>query len=136
MSYVLPTFVLKANVWINYSVALNYNAPSSIPICNLTPGKRVMNVDPTLGNPALYKVAPVLMELLLPKLTDIRPWIGGGNQCLCEVPNGSNRFYNVVGVDDIGKGFANEHRIAWLQMIYGSTTFADVGVLAFPFPLP
>jgi hypothetical protein len=65
-------------------------------------------------------VVTLTMNLLLPALVDIRgpqDTIGADQ---VEVPAGSGRWYSVVGVDDIGKGFANEHRSAALVAIFGT----------------
>jgi hypothetical protein len=56
-------------------------------------------------------MAPIL---LLPMLTDIRSDEKGPGSDWAEVPAGSGRFYQVVYVEDIGKGFSNEHRGAML----------------------
>ena len=66
------------------------------------------------------------MWLLLPALTDIRSVVtfpgGGGSKCdIVECPLGSGRFYLVISVDDVGKGFGNEFRCAAIQAtnLYG-----------------
>jgi hypothetical protein len=53
------------------------------------------------------------MFLLLPPGTDIRSGVLGTADDV-EVPAGSGRFYEVEFVDDVGKGFANEYRVALL----------------------
>jgi hypothetical protein len=58
-----------------------------------------------------------LMTLLCPALTDLR-WQPFYNQYdVVEVPLGSNRWYFVMDVDDIAKGFTNEHRFAVIQKL-------------------
>jgi len=52
------------------------------------------------------------MNLLVPKLVDVRGPQDTVSADLVEVPAGSGRWYVVVAVDDIGKGFSNEHRTA------------------------
>jgi len=55
------------------------------------------------------------MTILLPPLTDIRDSFStaaGSSRPIVEVPAGSKRYYGVTFVDDIGKGFPNEHRFA------------------------
>jgi hypothetical protein len=80
-------------------------------IGNLSPGKRTYAAR-DIGNlqPGL------VMELLLPALTDVRGAITG-NQDIVEVPAGSGRFYSVAFVDDVGKGFGNEYRFALIQQL-------------------
>jgi hypothetical protein len=55
------------------------------------------------------------MWLLLPALTDIRATYTNGSFDVVDCPAGSGRIYAVVFVDDSGKGFANEHRVACLS---------------------
>lgn len=57
------------------------------------------------------------MNLLLPAGTDIRGPQDTGFADSVEVPAGSARWYGVYFVDDIGKGFANEHRTACIFAI-------------------
>lgn len=67
------------------------------------------------------------MYLRLPARTDIRDAKSPFGGDWCECPSGSSRVYRVVFVDDIGGGFANEHRLAILE----TSTFWPV-----PFPSP
>ena len=73
------------------------------------------------------------MQLLLPKLTDVRAGWNGGSPDLVEVPTGTHRFYLVGYVDDVAKGYANEYRIAIVA--YLSAGAAAFGIAA-PVPLP
>jgi hypothetical protein len=52
------------------------------------------------------------MSLLLPKGTDIRGPQDSVAADNVEVPAFSGRWYRVVAVDDVGKGFSNEYRNA------------------------
>jgi hypothetical protein len=54
------------------------------------------------------------MTLMVPALTDIRGPQDTVSFDMVECPLGSGRWYRVCAVDDIGKGFANEHRAALL----------------------
>jgi hypothetical protein len=75
------------------------------------------------GGTGLAGVPIVAMSLLLPALTDVRATQGvGGVPDTVEVPAGSGRWYGVAGVDDIGKGYANEHRTACILALLGSWT--------------
>ena len=60
-----------------------------------------------------------MMGLVVPMLTDIASARGlpFPFNDLVECPQGSGRFYEVLFVDDFGKGFANEHRIAMMTKI-------------------
>lgn len=58
---------------------------------------------------------PGAMSLLLPPLTDVRDAANNpGWADLLEVPSGSGRWYLAAYVDDVAKGFANEHRLVKL----------------------
>lgn len=100
VAYVLPTFNLFCNIWHPPVVVPPVGPPTLTVMCNLALGRRTAEdaVGPPLG-----------MWLLLPALTDIR--VGS----VCEVPALSGRWYKVIGVDDAGKGFANEHRVGLLD---------------------
>lgn len=114
----LPTFNLSCNVWHGQTFT-----PFATPVgppdvadleCNLAFGKRVQVLQsfvPAAGQ------QQTIMELLLPPLSDVRSPVTdsvGGTTDAVECPAGSGRYYLVLGVDDAGKGFANEHRIAVL----------------------
>lgn len=62
------------------------------------------------------------MSLLLPLQTDIRGLQDTVSQDMVEVPAGSGRWYSVQIVDDIGKGYANEHRSASIFALPGGWT--------------
>jgi hypothetical protein len=129
MAYTLPTFNLTLNGW-QYATYVG-NFPSIIPAadytstCNLALGKRIATADQGVD-----------MWLLLPAFTDIRGEINealnSSHGDIVEVPAGSGRYYGVSYVDDAGKGFANEHRIARLTII---SPF-KVLLPAWPLPYP
>jgi hypothetical protein len=54
------------------------------------------------------------MTLLLPPGSDIRDGLTSTGYDAVEVPSGSGRYYTVIFVDDVGKGFPNEYRMAFL----------------------
>jgi len=80
------------------------------------------------------------LTLLVPKLTDIRPpGLSSGTNVwgdLVEVPAGSSRWYMVIQVDDVGKGFPNEHRFAYLLPLFNSTMIGLVQNAGAPNPWP
>lgn len=125
MPYVLPTFNLICNIWTGTGTpgvpdqALPMGAPRlSLVPCNLCYGRRV-NVAST-GGTYTAGIPLLAMNLLLPKLTDIRGAQDDTSNDVVECPSASGRFYWVTFVDDIGKGFSNEHRTAALLAIIGS----------------
>lgn len=142
MAFAPPTFNLVVNIWrYNQNVG---TPPAVITAGNLSPGKRVvMNYGlPLLPfNAAHIYPVPPPMELLLPKGTDVRrlvPAVSGSD--VVEVPAGSGRYYVVTGVDDVGKGFPNEYRLATvvvalagIQQLWNS---AATGAPDWPEPYP
>lgn len=116
MAYRLPTF----NILCNLSQPDLANtpqipsAPYRVPdqICQLTYGRRVQVAS--TGGTAEPGTPILCMNLLLPKGADVRGPQDVLSFDMAEVPAGSGRWYQVVGVDDIGRGFDNEHRSATL----------------------
>jgi hypothetical protein len=109
MGFSVPNFNLNCNIW--HPPATPPGAPSLTEKGNLAWGKRVSSSQ------GLYTGdSEPVMTLLLPPGTDVRGPQNASGPSAVEVPAGSGRFYTVIGVDDIGKGFPNEHRaasIAW-----------------------
>lgn len=105
MAFTLPTFNLSVNIWRGpVTVFPPPGGPALTVLCNLTPGRRVILEAGTTGIPTF---------ILLPALTDIRSARSGVADAV-EVPAGTGRYYTVLWVDDVAKGFENEHRIAAL----------------------
>ncbi len=107
-NYVLPTFNINCDLF----TAGNFANPARGTIAgNLTPGRReVISGLSAAGLP----LTAGSMYLLLPPLTDIRGPLQAGGADGVEIPPASGRKYLVVWVDDIAKGFPNEHRFAVL----------------------
>jgi hypothetical protein len=142
MPYVVPAMPLAVNIWIANNVA---NPPDVVTVGNLSPGKRGnVNASPVTTNATLGATVGqgLYMELLCPKLTDIRGCQNAGLECVVECPASSGRFYLVIWVDDVGKGFANEHRLAIMvqcnELMVAATTFISIfgNVPPWPSPLP
>jgi hypothetical protein len=58
-------------------------------------------------------------QLLLPAGTDIRDWacwdgLAMDQPDVVEAPRGTGRYYTVIQVDDVAKGFPNEYRVAFI----------------------
>lgn len=132
MSFSLPTFNLTCNIW-RFQPPPPGGPPFLSPLCNLAFGRRI-NRSPELGD---LDLALGQMSLLLPPLTDIRDAASVASHAgdLVEVPQASGRYYYVFYVDDIGKGFPNEHRVALL----GKAAAVNGGVFVpyiWPAPIP
>lgn len=118
MGFSVPSFPLLCGVYTGPFVGRVFRFDV---MANLAFGRRV-----SIGGPLSYyfnEPYPIVLEsnaqLLTPAGTDLRdqsqhPLAAFNPIDIVEVPALSGRWYLVTGVDDIGKGFPNEHRSAWL----------------------
>lgn len=118
-SYRLPTFNLFCDIYTGGGVGFwPQPLPGGLPrvpgvACALVFGHRV-NV-PSTGGTGSAGVPILAMSLLLPPLTDLRGLQDGlTGPDVVECPVGSGRWYGCAWVDDIGKGYPNEHRTGCL----------------------
>lgn len=121
MSFVLPHFNLICNIWHGPNVP-----PAAADLqseCNLALGRRTSSFQGVISSPT-----EPIMSLLLPPGTDIRGGMCSSGPDVVEVPAGTGRYYTVVGLDDSGKGFPNEHRVG---LISWTTTYGF-----WPSPIP
>lgn len=115
MAFTVPSFNLLCNIvekLTGYPPWRLTNQP-----CALVYGRRTNSA----GTVATAGAAPIVqaMNLLLPAHTDIRgPQGFVGSVDVVECPAGSGRIYQVAFVDDIGKGWPNEHRTATLIALH------------------
>jgi len=126
MPFVVPTFNISCNVKTVAALApALFVAPWRLTAqpCALVFGRRTQ--VPALKQGATFgTVVPVYeMSLLVPALTDLRGFqsVGAAFEVV-ECPAGSGRFYWCSSVDDIGKGYSNEHRSGLLVAVPGSWT--------------
>jgi len=101
MSFQQPIYNLTVSVY-TFTHTFPLGAPRLVCQGNLAWGKRV-----SLNN---FVGGEAIMTLLVPPGTDVRGPVCTTGPDYVEVPAGTGRFYQVIGVDDLGKGFANEHR--------------------------
>jgi len=130
MAFTLPDFNLACDVyrgpWATKVLALSGVA------CNLAFSRRAQLPTALQVN---NEWSPI-MSLLVPAGTDIRSLVNAGVEDVIECPAGSGRWYQVGGVDDIGKGFPNEHRCALLFQISFAMLGSPYAGLAWPAPMP
>lgn len=121
MGFRTPSFNLVCNIWTRSDAgpgprtAAPAAPPRLSPACQLrAAGKQSTAQDD-------QKWWAFAAELLLPAGTDVRddftidPGLAVADQPdLVEVPAGSGRWYTVVQVDDVAKGFPNEYRVAMI----------------------
>lgn len=121
MAFRVPAMPLVCNIWrignYNFFVDPQVLPPDLVVACNLAPGHRsnpTQPYDPTIGG---FIDGRFYSYLLLPKGTDIRFAFGNISQLAdaVECPAGSGRYYIVIWVEDVAKGFANEYRRAELE---------------------
>jgi len=131
MAFTLPDFNLPVDI---------YTGPWTTRVLrvsvmgNLAYSRRV-NLGPEQQSGEQYASA-AFMSLLLPALTDVRSYLTTGQADSVEVPAGSGRWYSVDSVDDIGKGFANEHRCAMLSQSSQFLNAVQYPGLTWPIPIP
>lgn len=111
MPFVIPQMPLEVHIWRTTPIPPT-DPPDVICMGNLAWGKRVG--VPSTGGTGTLGVVLMTMTLLVPKGTDIRGDAEGITPDIVECPAGSGRYYVCYFVDDLGKGFLNEHRGAIL----------------------
>lgn len=130
MAFSLPAFNLTVDIYSGPWLTRVLRVSS---LGNLAFGRRT-NIQ--FGSEELaYPVRATEVLLLLPPLTDIRSSLTSGQADMVECPSGSGRWYQVLAVEDIGKGFPNEHRAASLfqaSFYVDNTAFAG---LFWPVPM-
>jgi hypothetical protein len=132
MGFSLPEFNLKCDIYTgpwNTRVLRIGNQD-----CNLQYGRKSAR---TQDFPTANEFS-VVMNLLLPALTDIRSTAQGYVADSVECPPASGRWYFVAAVDDTAKGFDNEYRVATLLQAseprFG--TGSEYLGLFWPIPMP
>jgi len=133
MSFVIPQFPLVCAIHTG-GVPYPFGLLRSTSPCNLAWGKRVAFFAADWG-PGVPQVEGST-QLLLPAHTDIRDSSCTGDNDYVEVPSGSGRWYAVLAVDDVGKGFPNEHRVAVIAKAYQQMNPTLFAGLQWPTPIP
>ena len=131
MAYTVPTFNLTCNLFRYTGAAyVNlFNFPG-----NLQMGRRVPYILTGMTDGDNLPLSPYL---LCPIATDVRDLsTGQAKNDVVEVPAGSGRWYGVLGVDDVAKGFPNEFRICVLDKIGWYAPWVAHGFTPWPSPIP
>jgi len=131
LSFSIPEFPLNCGVYTGPWLAKAYRTDM---VCNLAWGKRVSTI--ATGFAGATDLAQTCMTLLLPAGSDVRDVCCNGVNDIIEVPAGSGRWYQVSVVDDIGKGFPNEHRGAVIVKIAEPLDPTGFAGLFWPTPVP
>lgn len=132
MAFVIPQFPITCDVyrgpWLARALAI-----SALP-CNLGQGRRIV-LSESVAAPQLEGSFNV-SQLLCPKSSDVRDFSTSVTPDVIECPSGSGRWYGVLGVDDMGKGFPNEHRFVLMSKIFEELDPAAYLGLFWPAPIP
>lgn len=108
MAYIPPTFNLSGNIW-------RAATPPPAPPTLITPCQLRAAGKQSTGQDSLNNAWPFLWSALFPRATDVRDPNGPALGDIVEIPGGTGRYYDVIYVDDVSRGFANEYRIAFLR---------------------
>jgi hypothetical protein len=131
VSFSVPTFNLTCGVWSGPWLAKAHRFDV---LGNLAFGRRSNSQFPATG--FFGDVAGQSYPLLLmPAGTDVRCELQGNPDDVVEIPVGSGRWYQVMMVEDIGKGFLNEHRCACVMQIANSVSSVFYAGLLWPTPM-
>lgn len=123
MAFVVPNFNLSCNLWSAVAGVPVGPSPAGAPReedleCALVYGHRINGAS--TGGTGSVGIPMQAMHLLLPPGADVRGLECVSGQDTAEVPSDSGRWYLVFWVDDVGKGWGNEHRTALLLAVEGS----------------
>jgi len=129
MAFNLPTFNLLCDIYTPPWLTKVFRAQVS---GNLAFGRRGnFNFLDYAEDTALQGYA----SLLLPPGTDVRAYPTYPSADVIEIPSGSGRWYRVMWVEDIGKGFDNEHRSAAVAQISSTLDPTLYAGLSWPIPM-
>jgi hypothetical protein len=107
MAFVIPTFNITVNVWHDG------NMPPTLPDLVIPAQLRGYQPIAVAYNAEIVQIGSVVLYVAAG--TDLRDGPSSfGSTDLIEAPAGTGRFYKVIDVDDIARGFTNEHRYAVL----------------------
>ncbi len=122
----LPQFPLVAFIW-------RLGNPTTNPPDGTTPAQ-LHDVVVSRQVSGLPGVNRQLMTrfIYMPKGTDVRPSWTAAEGDTVECPAGTGRYYTVLDVDDVAKGFANEFRVALVGVNGGSAGLVTI----WPMPIP
>jgi len=119
-TYNLPVFNLRCFIYTRMrgtSQDVLPTVPRLESPCNLAYGRRVNAPNPLFNVLVDVSYAVPIVTLLLPRGTDIRSadtrLLLQSNDFVLIADTGA-RWYVVIGVEDAGLGFPNEHRVAML----------------------
>ncbi len=132
MAFRLPEFPITCDVYTGPWLTKVFRSTID---CNLAQGRRGTVLPDEEITTSVQKTGP--MYVLFPPLADVRSLVQGiPHNDLLELPSGSGRWYIVLYVDDVAKGFANEHRYAMINQVSENLDFTNYAGLNWPIPMP
>jgi hypothetical protein len=131
MAFSVPTFNLVCNVFTGPFLAKVLRI-ANLP-CNLAVGRRTNAYQPAFQTDTGGASSPML---LVPARSDLRDNGCVGGYDVVEVPAGTGRFYALVQVDDMARGFPNEYRIATMGKCVLNNDPVDFAGTFWPTPIP
>lgn len=108
--YKLPTFNLMLNYWNSFISVIPPTIPPTLTVkCQL----RMSRAAAVAGVAGSSSGPGPIMFINVPPFTPIQGGMGLGSHVstLIECPAGTGRYYRVLWVDDVAKGFNNEYRV-------------------------
>lgn len=126
MPYKPPTLNLMCNIWRALGVSPLPPDPAVPPMTT----RCQLRMSQVAFVESILEQAEPIMQLKVPKGFDIRAsnWTEPAPD-LVEVPANSGRFYTVLAVDDVAKGFPTEYRVAAIRQRINDP-------FGWPFPTP
>lgn len=131
MAFVLPQFNLSVDLYTGPWLGKVFRVSV---MGNFAFSRRVQQQGQSFPDSSATKGSSQSI-LLLPPLTDIRGGVLSGPNDVIELPSGSGRWYQVFLVEDIGKGFPNEHRAAVVFQISSQANAIDYAGCVWPVPM-
>jgi hypothetical protein len=130
MPFVLPTFNLHVKQF------RGCNPTTAFPGGGVAHGAFQGNLASWARLGVFLTAGPILLCPPLQDIVSLRV-IGGINTYdMLEIPSGSGRWYYCNNVDDVGKGFANEHRVVGLSQTIGDQWAITDPSWYWPIPYP
>ena len=131
MAYTVPTFNLTCNVYTGPWLTRVLRTAGLV--CNLAIGRRVQQQYQVETGTVAGPASPLL---LVPAGSDVRDDGNATGADLIECPAGSGRWYGVLIVDDMAKGFSNEYRLVGMTKACQANDAVAWAGLFWPTPIP
>ena len=131
MSFTLPTFNLVCDIYTGPRLTMVLRQ-SGVP-CNLAIGRRMQLWSDGYQTNTSGGASPCL---LVPAGTDVRDNGNASGYDVIDCPAGSGRYYAVISVDDMSKGFPTEYRLVAMAKAVRFNDPTEFAGLFWPTPIP